>query len=388
MEAVGTQAAVAADDAFGADLYTLLGEEAGDTVFSPASIAGALQMVLCGARGETAAELAAALHLDVAPERAADAAADGLRMLAGLVRTVADAGSVTFRVANTVWVQSGLPLLPEFTTRLRDAAAATLADTDFATAPAAARAEINAVIEEQTNGKITGLLPPGAVDRLTRLVLANAVYLKGEWLDQFPAKATKEAPFYPDGLGGASVPVAMMHGTATREYLRADGYQAVLLPFLGTALSMAVVLPDGPLSGLRPRLAAAGLRGLLAGTSRYQVALSLPRFRVETGFDLNQVLCRLGIRRAFDRTADFSGITEAEQLSIGAVAHKAYIDVDEYGAEAAAATAVVMRALAAMRPPPRVDLVVDRPFLVAIIDTTTDLPLFLGQVSKPRTTGG
>jgi serpin B len=212
------------------------------------------------------------------------------------------------------------------------------------------------------------------------------VYLKGQWLDQFPAKATSDAPFYPDraaGGTGASVPVAMMHSTSIREYLRGNGYQAVLLPFFGTPLAMAVVLPDGPLSGLRPRLAAAGLRGLLAGTSRYQVALSLPRFRVETGFDLAPVLRQLGVRHAFDRTADFSGITEAEKLSISAVAHKAYIDVDEYGAEAAAATAVVMRMRAGMLAPRRVELVVDRPFLIAIVDTTTGLPLFLGQVSKP-----
>jgi serpin B len=176
----------------------------------------------------------------------------------------------------------------------------------------------------------------------------------------------------------------MMHGSAARAYLRGDGYQAVLLPYRDASLAMAVVLPDGPLAALRPKIGAAGLGGLLAGTARHQVTLSMPRFRLESGFDLIPALRRLGVSEAFGEDADFSGITEAERLQIGAVAHKAYIDVDEQGTEAAAATAVIMRASAVLRPPPPVTMVVDRPFLFAIIDTATGLPLFLGQVTHPR----
>ena len=128
-------------------------------------------------------------------------------------------------------------------------------------------------------------------------------------------------------------------------------------------------------------MAAAGLGGLLAGTARHQVTLSLPRFRLEAAFDLIPALRRLGVTEAFGDQADFSGITDAEPLRIGTVAHKAYIDVDEHGTEAAAATAIVITAMAAFRAPPSVTMVVDRPFLFAIIDTATSLPLFLGQVS-------
>jgi serpin B len=110
----------------------------------------------------------------------------------------------------------------------------------------------------------------------------------------------------------------------------------------------------------------------------------MPRFRLEAAFDLVPVLRRLGVSEAFTRQADFGGITAAERLAIGAVAHKAYVDVDEHGTEAAAATAVVFTASAVMRPPPRVTMVVDRPFLFAIVHTPTGLPLFLGQVSHPR----
>jgi serpin B len=375
-----TTAPAAADDAFGADMYQLLTEGSSDTVFSPVSVASALRMALCGARGQTAAELARALHLNGSP----DAAAEGLQALSAVLGDVTAGGSVTFRAPNTAWVQSGLPLLPGFTARLHDAAAAAVADADFAGAPEAARAEINRVIAEQTDGKITGLLPARAVHAATRLVLTSAIYLKAAWAHQFPEAATGDAPFYPDGPDRPGVTVPMMRGTEARAYLRGDGYQAVLLPYRGSRLAMAVVLPDGPLPALRPKIAAGGLRGLVAGMARHQVTLFLPRFRLETAFDLVPVLRRLGVTQAFTGDADFSGITAADRLLINAVAHKAYIDVDEQGTEAAAATAITFRPTAAFQAPPPVTLVVDRPFLFAIVDGATGLVLFLGQVSHPR----
>ena len=389
-QSAAVEGAAEADAAFGADLYRLLTQDATETVFSPASVACALQMALCGARGDTAAELARALHLDgpgSAPADAAGAAAQGLRLLTTLLGEVAARGYVTFRAPNTMWVQSGLALLPEFTARLRDAAAVAVHDTDFAAAPEAARTEINRVIAEQTAGKIADLLPPRSVGNLTRLVLASAVYLKAAWAQPFDEKATGDAPFYPDGPGGPGMTVRMMRGTAARSYLSRDGYQAVLLPYADRRLAMAVVLPDGPLDALRPVIAAGGpggLGGLLAGASRRQVTLSMPRFRLEADFDLVPVLQRLGVHLAFTGDADFGGITEDSRLQIGAIAHKAYVDVDERGTEAAAATAVMIRAAAAIRTPPRVTMTVDRPFLFAIVDTQTGLPLFIGQVSHPQ----
>ena len=393
--ATAQRAAAAADAAFGADLYRTLAGDAASMVFSPSSVASALRMALCGARGQTAAELARALHLP--PSSPPEAAAvSGL----SLVPAGRDGGSAVFRAPNTVWVQSGLPLRAEFTGRLNQAAAA-LAGADFAAAPDAARAEINQVIATQTAGKITGLLPPGAITALTRLVLASAVYLKAAWAEPFPERATADAPFHldspggpgdpddpgassgPGGPGGRTLAVPMMRGTAARSYLRGDGYQAVLLPYRDIGLAMAVLLPDGPLAALRPKVAAAGLGGLLAGTATHRVTLSLPRFRLEAAFDLIPALKRLGVIEAFGGDADFGGITGAEPLQIGAVAHKAYIDVDERGTEAAAATAVVIKMAAAMRPPPPVTMVVDRPFLFAIVDTSTSLPVFLGQVTRP-----
>ena len=372
-----TATTTAADDAFGADLYLSLTEKARETIFSPVSVAAALQMALCGARGQTATELAGALH------EAPDAAAGGLRAISAAVRDVGADGSMTLRAPSIAWVQSGLPLLPGFTSQLGEAAAAAVVQVGFAEAPEAARAEINEVIAEQTAGKITGLLPAQAISDMTRLVLTSAIYLKAAWAERFGEAATRDAPFYPDGPDRPSLTAPMMRGTAARAYRHGDGYQAVLLPYQGGRLAMAVVLPDGPLTTLRPAIAAGGLRALLAGTSRYQVTLSLPRFRVEAAFELVPVLRRLGVTQAFTRQADFSGITEAESLLIDAVARKAYVDVDEQGTEAAAATAISFRPTAAFRAPPAVTMTVDRPFLFVIFHTPTGLPLFVGQVSHP-----
>jgi serpin B len=341
-------------------------------VFSPSSVAGALRMAWYGARGQTAAELARALHLEQGADHGEAPAPPYAQ------------GPAVFRAPNTAWIQSGFAVRPEFTAQLSRLAGAMLASADFAAAPDRARAEINQAIAGQTEGKITDLLQPGHVTWLTRLVLASAVYLKAAWADPFPEHATSHAPFYPDGPDHPVVAVPAMHGTATRDYLRGDGYQAVLLPYRDTSLAMAVLLPDGPLAALRLKVAAAGIAGLLAGASRHQVTLALPRFRLEARFDLIPALERLGVARAFGAEADFSGIIAAERLFISAVAHQAYIDVNEHGTEAAAATAVVMSRSAVFQAPPPVTMVVDRPFLFAILDNTTGLPVFLGQVSRPR----
>jgi serpin B len=372
--------AAAADDAFGADLYRVLSPAADNTVFSPVSIAAALRLALIGARGETAAQIAAALHL-TGPE----AAAGGLRLLSAAVGQAGDdTGAVTFRAPNTMWVQAGLPLEPSFTSQIQDAAAVIVRQADFRAEPEAARTEINRLIAEQTANKITGLLGPGTVSPLTRLVLASAVYLKAAWATPFPGSATRDAPFHPDGDGGGpALTVRMMRLTASLPYVRGPGYQAVLLPYQAGRLAMAVVLPDGPLPALTPRLAGRGVGGLLQEAARQRVALALPKFRQRAAFGLVPALRQLGIEAAFTDRADFSGITPAEPLSISAVVHQAYIDVDEQGTEAAAATAITMRPMAAIRQPEPVTMTVDRPFLFAIIDTASGLPLFLGQVVRP-----
>ena len=367
--AANTQELAAADAAFGTDLYTrLAGPD--NLVVSPASIAAALRMALIGARGQTAAEMAAVLHLP-GPQ----AAREAQRQLPAAPQSEA----LTLRVANTAWIQSGLPILDEYLDQ-----PVTVRRADFARDYEAARAEINAAVEEQTAGKITDLLAPGMLDRLTRLVLVNAVYLKAQWKHQFSEDSTRKEPFSPEGSD--LVPVDMMHASVEVRAHPGDGFRAVLLPYVGGQLAKAIVLPDGPLS--RFPLGGLGgvagvLRELVAGGQVYQVDLRLPRFRVRTTTSLSETLKALGMPRAFSaREADFSGITTAEKLRITEVAHQAYIDVNEKGTEAAAATAVVMTALAMVRRP-QMTFTADRPFLFAVVEMTTGLPLFLGQFTGP-----
>ena len=366
---------VQADAAFGTDMYLKLAAT-GNVVFSPASIAAALRMALAGARGDTAAELAAALHLP-GPE----AAADGLKQLA----VIRPGDDLTFRAPNMMWLQSALSVRDSYLAQL--SGTVSVERCDFSRAPEAARETINDAIAEQTAGKIANLIPPGVIDTLTRLVLTNAVYMKALWKSQFPADETQQKPFYPERT--APTPTDLMHLQASLAYYRGDGYQAVLLPYRGGSLAMAAVLPDGPLTEFTAGLAGLGglgglMSGLLSDAAECQVDLSLPRFRVDASFMLKDTLEALGVRTAFTTKADFSGITGEEPLSISAVVHKAYIDVGEEGTEAAAATAVVMRTLALVRKPqPEVTLVFDRPFLFAIAETTTGLPLFLGQFTRP-----
>jgi len=249
-----------------------------------------------------------------------------------------------------------------------------------------ARLSINTAVEEQTAGKIANLIGAGLITRLTRLVLVNAIYLKATWLHQFPEANTRKESFHPESSG--PVPVSMMHMTERLAYHRGSEFQAVLLPYKGGPLAMAIVLPDGPLSQF-PVADLGGvaglLRDLLAERPDCQVDLRMPKFRAESSFRLDDTLRSLGVERAFDAgLADFSGITEDQDLYVSAVVHKAFIDVDEFGTEAAAATAVIIRTRAAIRPPAKQAVfTADRPFLFAIVDTASGDPLFLGHFARP-----
>jgi len=366
--ATNTGQLAAADAAFGTDLYAkLAGPE--NLVFSPASIAAALRMALIGARGQTAAEMAKVLHLP-----SVEAARAAQRELV----SIPDSEEVILRIANTAWIQSGLPIRDDYLDQ-----PVRVERADFSRDWEAARLAINAAVEEQTAGKITDLLARGVLDALTRLVLVNAVYLKAPWEHQFDAGNTGKEPFWLEG--SESVPVDMMRASARLRVHEGDGFRAVLLPYKGGRLAMAIALPDGPLSqfGLAERGGIAGVVGaLLADGQDYQVDLRLPRFTMRTTFSLNETLKGLGMPGAFGGGADFSGITTAEELRISEVAHQAYIDVNEHGTEAAAATAVVV-AVRAMIRRPQLTFTADRPFLLAVVETSTGLPLFLGQFTGP-----
>ena len=384
------------DDAFGADLYQRL-PAAGNLVFSPSSIAIALRLVLLGARGETAAQIAAALHLGRPDQPARNCGPSwpcSVTWPPGTSRSARRAPCGCNRASR--WNLASPRRWPPRRTR---AATVALRDADFRRDAEQARQEINQVIAEQTAGRISDLLGPGVLDASTSLVLASAVYLKAAWAHPFPAGATQGAPFHPDS--GIQVTVPTMRLEARLRYVRGDGFQAVGLPYAGSRLGLLIVLPDGPPGADSPGADSpgggqpgdgppgigpdsGGLGRLLARLAPRQVSLALPRFRVTSGFALRPLLAALGMPLAFSPDADFSGITTAQRLRIDEVAHKAYIDVNEEGTEAAAATAVIIKASARfMNTEPPVEVIVDRPFLFAITDMESGLPLFLGRVTDP-----
>jgi serpin B len=368
------KAAADANAAFAADLYGRLRDKPGNLFFSPLSIATALAMTSAGARGETLAEMTKVLHLTDA------GAADGVgTLLRGLK---SGAGSkYDLHVANALWGQQGLPFDAGFLARTKEQFDATLHAVDFGKTEEARRT-INKWVEEQTRDKITDLLGPGALTARTGMVLTNAIYFKGVWTFKFERAMTRDEPFH---APGGDVKAPLMHQSGKFRYCAGDGVQAVELPYAGDRVSMVVLLPqaaDG-LSALEQGLTADKLAGWVGGMRSLPGDIALPRFKTTTAFELKEPLEKLGMKRAFGPGADFSGILSTEPLWISKVIHKAFVDVNEEGSEAAAATAVVMTRAPSPPPPERFTFRADRPFLFVIRDTATGTPLFVGRLVNP-----
>jgi len=377
----GAAEAGAAVNAFGLDLYRRLAAGQPNLVFSPASIALALGMARAGARGETAAEMDAVMHGLATDDHAGWLNALDLA-LASRSGTFDDASgqklAVALRIANAPFAQRGMPLEQAYLDALAARYGAGLRLVDYVGDTEGVRRAINAWVDEQTERRIPELLAPGVLTRDSRLTLVNAIYLKAPWLEAFQADQTTDGPF--TRADGSSVEVPLMTTQAPMSYASGRGWQAVEIPYVGGSLAMTVIVPDD-LAAFEAGLDADLLASISGALAPAEVTLTLPRFSIETKADLGAILAAAGMPSAFDDRADFSGITTAEQLQIADVVHQANIDVDEKGTEAAAATAVVMRATGMPAEP--VALRVDRPFLFAVRDVPSGAVLFLGRVGDP-----
>ena len=407
----------ASGNALAVDLYRRLAlGSGGNLVFSSTSIQYALAMARAGARGETAAQMDAVLN--GAGWADLSSGLNGLdTWLSSLAGSWADEGGVphqlSLSLANAAFAQRDLPLEPAYLESISSQLGAGLGLTDFVADADAARRAINAWVARQTAGRIPQLLRPPNVTPATRLVLVNAVYLKASWLVPFPADATADAAFTTAAGSRVRVPTMILLGGQAVPLASGRGWTATELPYRGrdgVPLAMLLVRPDDlatfeadlttdrigtivrALDGERAALSA--VSDTVTGqdgdcpTYPYQVRLFLPRFGVETRLDdMAGILAELGMPDAFDAArADFSGITGARDLSIGAVVHEANIDVDEAGTEAAAATAIGMDVTGCgIAPGETRTLRIDRPFLFAVRDMTTGAILFLGRVADPST---
>jgi serpin B len=387
-----------ANAAFGCYLYAELAKkDAGKNLFfSPLSIEAALAMTATGAKGNTFDEMQKTLRLPK-DEAATDAGFKQIFAKINDAETPADKRGYALSLANAIYAQKGFPWEKAFTDRVSAAYGAGVIDADFKSDFEKERLRINGWVEDQTNMKIKDLLAKGVLDKLTRMVLVNAVYFKGDWESAFKKDVTKDQPFFL--ADGGKVDAPLMYQRGTFSLYQDESLQALELPYKAGQMAMVAVLPrkkDG-LADLEKAFTPANLAtwtasfrdqgGKRIGRGGGQVDVYLPKFKVETSYGLNKPLKSLGMADAFDEAkADFSRMSPAAKsvgLHVSAVVHKAFVDVNEEGTEAAAATAVVMSMQRSAAPATPV-FRADHPFVFLLVHKPTNAILFQGRVTNPK----
>ncbi len=371
------QAIVTGSNRFGFELLRQL--EGNNSFVSPTSISAALGMTALGAKGDTLDQMAQVLHVPAGTPALDTGWKD---LITGLA---AEKPGRQVKLANRLFGHQGFTFLPEFTNRLASAFAAPLERVDYGN-PEAARNRINGWVEENTNQLIKDLIPSGVLTPLTRLVLANAIHFKGDWLLPFTKGSTRPGQFHVSADKVLTLP--LMKQTGNFRLRETESAESLELACKGNDRSVVFVLPKSRhrLADLEKGLTAGGLEKLVSGDAPNQrVELVVPRFEVNTSLSLKKTLSAMGMAKAFSESADFTGMsTEVKSLKIDEVVHKAVLKVDEQGAEAAAATGVVIGVRSALPPREVRKFTVDQPFLVAIVDKPTQAILFLGRVREPK----
>jgi serpin B len=378
---------------FGADnrdfalaLYKRLAQNSDNLFFSPYNISTALAMTYAGANADTASEMETALHFSLGQSKLHQAFNATAYALAAremqLVDNVMSGDGLKLSTDNQAWSRKGVHFLDSYLDLLAQNYAAGLFLLDFSD-PERARAVINRWVAQQTHERVPDVLPAHALGPNTPLVLTSVIYFKGSWLSPFAASLTDTADFH--SVAGDSQ-VQMMHASASLDYAALEGFRMVKLPYLSKAVSLLAVLPpEGDLQQAAQRLDARLFDALVANLSSNEVHLGLPKWQFTASFKPKETLLELGMHAAFDPSAaDFSKMTGSRGLFIQEIYHQAFVAVDEYGTEAAAATAVVFGDAGVSFPvEPPVELKFDRPFMFAIYDEPTGQILFMGQVTQP-----
>ena len=365
--------------AFALDLYARLKTVDGNLFLSPYSISTCLAMTFAGARGDTAAQMAQTLHFGTNQNQLAAS----FNELQEQLNQEQERNGMELDFANGIWAQKDHVFLAAFLDVARQSYGANLRQIDFRTRSETARTEINDWVGHETKGKITDLIQPGVVNPATQLVLVNAIYFKGQWAREFDKQNTANAPF--SVTSTQKLPVPLMNLTADFKYAEVGGLQLLELPYAGDGFAMVVLLPrdvDG-LKNLENLLNKQTLDHWLTQARELNVAVLLPKFKLAAQFSLAKPLGEMGMTDAFSPGADFSGMDGERDLFISAVVHKAFVDVNEEGTEAAAATGVVMRMNAVRMPRPTPIFRADHPFIFLIRDLHSGSILFLGRVVDP-----
>jgi serine protease inhibitor len=367
---------VEANNRFAIDIYSRLRRDPGNLFVSPYSMSTAFAMAYAGAAGQTRDEMARVFHFTLPPSQ--------LHPTFGALRQSLDRGAsrgaYELRTANRAWGQKGFPFTQEFIRITRDDYGAPLEEADFIQAYEPARQAVNDWVQNQTRDRIKDLFPEGSINNLTRLVLANAIYFKGLWSQPFDPAHTVNSNFSLDRATTVVVPT-MIQESKFRTATTTD-VKLLELHYMGNDLSLVVVLPrtvDG-LAAVEERLTWDDLNGWLAQLAEQNVEVQLPSFKFGSKFSLNSTLAEMGMPSAFQPfVADFSAMDGRRDLHISAAIHQAFVEVNEKGTEAAAATGISM-GTTSVKPM----FVANHPFLFLIRDHVTGSILFLGRVVDPR----
>ena len=375
---------LAADNTrFALKLYKELNDGSGNLFFSPYSISTAMAMTWGGARGETASQMAGALEFSLGSGKKGGAlgrqrlhAAFG--ELQRSLRAAGAKGGVEMSIANALWPQNKYPFRKSYLRQIKEEYGSAGRPLDYRS-PDEARGVINRWVEGETRQKIKDLLPDGSIDSMTRMVLTNAIYFKGDWATQFDVKRTHELPF--KLASGKSLKTPMMFQKGNFGFFQDEEIQALEMPYKGEKVSMVVLLPRkvGGLAALEKSLSVAKLSGWLGKLRRIKVDTLFPKFKMTSRFELSSHLQNLGMKKAFS-DADFSGMDGSRELYLSGVFHKAFVEVNEEGTEAAAATGAVLGRRSIRRGP---SFRADHPFLFLIRDKETGSVLFLGRYAQP-----
>ena len=364
---------------FAIEAYAKLARTAENVIYSPFSISSALSMLLAGAGGQTAHEIAAVLHqADSDPSR--DAA---LAKLVDQLTQAANVNGTELLNANGLWADENFRLQSEFRRTMLSLYRAPMVSLDFWSNPENARREINEWTASHTRGKIGELFGPGAFDRGTRLVLSSATYFCGKWQLAFPPQGTRPAPFHL--AGGGTVETPFMNRSGRFGYAETNSLEILEMKYADGSLALDVLLPKPPASSddIEKKLNAESMGAWMGSLESRTVEVALPKFRTDSEFSLREVLAGLGMPAAFSAAADFSRIDGRRDLFLSQVMHKAFVDISEEGTEAAAATGMAVN-LVALAVPQHTVFRADHPFIFLIRDTRSGLILFAGRLMHPR----
>ncbi|XP_063779104.1 leukocyte elastase inhibitor-like [Pseudophryne corroboree] len=373
---------------FGVNLYKDLSEANDQNIFfSPLSISSALSMVFLGARGDTEKQMAEVLNFKTSTGAQNPDAAD-IQVLEELSSQINQPNSkYNLKIANELYSQKSFCILVPYTDQLNKSFNAKVQSMDFSKDAENSRKEINSSVESQTEGKIKDILAPGSIDAQTRLVLVNAIYFKGNWEKKFPEENTEQKPFRMSKTQSKQVPMMFQRNTFNMFYIEELRTKVLEMPYVGNEVSTIILLPDAiedNSTGLEQLEAVINYEKLsewIEAMEKTKVEIEFPRIHLEENYDLKTPLIKMGMADLFNADkADLKGMSDTEKLYLSHILHKAFVEINEEGTEAAAATAGV---ITAKRSTKAVKFNADHPFIIMMKHNKSNTLLFMGKYVSP-----